>query len=265
ELEHLTQILFCRRFNPLDYWQPDPIDVQSQDWETWLDALEQRFRFLAADGITVLRGGAQNVSYQQILLQVCRYLKIPYSRDMSATDLEAEIFLHLIGKAWKRLPASEKQALTRKIQTVLAQSNLPQPLPVQWQHNPVYLLLKGSSVIAVNSLLKPLILRQVAQQLSLHLATYQAARAAAVRGGAAAASAVQNQLALQTAKQGIALSAARYGAVRTALTLVGPALWAWFLADLGWRAVATNYTRVIPVIFTLAQIRLTRAECWEPI
>ena len=28
--------------------------------------------------------------------------------------------------------------------------------------------------------------------------------------------------------------------------------------DLGWRAVASNYTRVIPVVFTLAQIRLTR-------
>jgi uncharacterized protein YaaW (UPF0174 family) len=41
-------------------------------------------------------------------------------------------------------------------------------------------------------------------------------------------------------------------------------MWAWFFADLGWRAIATNYGRIIPTIFALAQIRLTRAECWEP-
>jgi uncharacterized protein YaaW (UPF0174 family) len=35
------------------------------------------------------------------------------------------------------------------------------------------------------------------------------------------------------------------------------------LADIGWKAIATNYTRVIPVIFALAQIRLTRSEAWE--
>ena len=43
---------------------------------------------------------------------------------------------------------------------------------------------------------------------------------------------------------------------------LGPALWSWFLADLGWRAIATNYGRVIPVVFTLAQIRLTREPVW---
>jgi len=29
---------------------------------------------------------------------------------------------------------------------------------------------------------------------------------------------------------------------------------------LGWKAIATNYGRIIPIIFTLAQIRLTRGE-----
>ncbi|NJL48809.1 MAG: hypothetical protein HC929_16690, partial [Leptolyngbyaceae cyanobacterium SM2_5_2] len=64
--------------------------------------------------------------------------------------------------------------------------------------------------------------------------------------------------------RGLALNAARYGATRTVLSVLGPALWAWFLADLGWRAIATNYGRVIPVVFTLAQIRLNRtSETWE--
>jgi uncharacterized protein YaaW (UPF0174 family) len=32
---------------------------------------------------------------------------------------------------------------------------------------------------------------------------------------------------------------------------------------LGWRAIATNHSRVIPTIFALAQIRLTRSDCFE--
>jgi uncharacterized protein YaaW (UPF0174 family) len=62
----------------------------------------------------------------------------------------------------------------------------------------------------------------------------------------------------------MAINAARYGAARSLLAFVGPALWMWFFADLGWRTVATNYSRVIPVIFTLAQIRLTRMADFQP-
>jgi uncharacterized protein YaaW (UPF0174 family) len=260
ELQQLTQILFCRRFNPLDYLQtPDPIQVQSKSWDQWLDSIEQRFRYLAADGLTVLKGETESVSYRQTLIQVCNYLKIPYSNKMPTTDIEAEIFLNLVNKAWQKLPASEQQSLSVKIQRSLSTAKLPEPLPVQLQYNPVNVFLKGSSAIAVNSILKPLITKHIAQQLALHFATYQAAKTALIDGGAAAA----NQIALAAAKKGMALTAARYGAVRTVLSLAGPALWGWFLADIGWKSIATNYSRVIPVIFALAQIRLTRAECWE--
>ena len=70
-------------------------------------------------------------------------------------------------------------------------------------------------------------------------------------------------MALQAAKRGMAVNAARYGATRSIFSLLGPVMWGYFIADLGWKAIATNYTRVIPIIFTLAQIRLTRSEeCW---
>ncbi len=264
ELQQLTQILFCRKFNPLDYLKtPDPIEVQSKDWNQWLDSLEQRFRYLAADGMTVLRGKAQKISYRQALISVCHFLKIPYSNKMATTEIEAEIFLNLVSKAWRRLPACEQKSLTVKIQRSLSQSPLPEPLPAQWQHNPVNLILKGSSALAVNSLLKPWLLKQIAQQFALHVASYQVAKTTLVSGGAAAAAQLQSQLVVQSARQGMAMTAARYGAVRGVFSMIGPALWGWFLADLGWRAIATNYGRIIPVVFTLAQIRLTRAECWE--
>jgi len=261
ELQQLTHILFGRKFNPLDYWRfPDPVTVQNQDWNSWLDALEQRFRYLAADGITVLRGKTKSFSYRQTLIQVCCYLKIPYSNQMSTTDIEAEIFLVLMGKAWKKLPVAEQKTITQKIQSNLAQKQFPEALPVQLQHNPVNLILKGSSAIAINSLIKPWLLRQISEQFTLHFLQYQVARSTLLQGGAA----LGNQIAIQTAKRGMAVSAARYGTLRTVFAFMGPVLWSWFLADLGWRAIATNYGRIIPVIFALAQIRLTRAEYWQP-
>ena len=260
ELQQITNILFCRRFNPLDYLRaPDAIAVQSQDWESWLDSVEDRFRYLAADGVTVLKGQTEKVSYRQILVRVCHFLKVPYSQKMPTTEIEAEIYLHLVNKAWKRLPPSEQKSLSIQIQKALADSHTPQPLPVHLQHNTLDIVLKGGSVIAINSILKPILLKHIAWQFALHFARYQGAKTALVQGGT-----IVNQIALQTAKQGMTRAAARYGAVRTVLSLVGPALWGWFIADLGWKAIATDYGRIIPTIFALAQIRLTRDDCWQP-
>lgn len=266
ELIQLTDILFRRKFNPLDYVQAlDPLEVQSRDREAWLDAIEQRFRFLAADGMTVLRGRTHEFTYRQALIQVCHYLKIPYSKRLTTTDLEAEIFLNLLGRAWKRLPVSEKKSLAARVQRSLAQTNFSEPLPVHLQHNPMSLLLKGGSALAVSSIIKPLLLQQMARQFAIHFAKYQVAKETIVRGGAAAAAQFQNYLVLQTARRGMALNAARYGVTRSVFAMLGPVLWGYFFADLGWRAIATNYGRIIPTIFALAQIRLTRAECWEPV
>lgn len=104
ELQDLTAILFSRKFNPLDYVHtPEPIQVQSQDRKAWLDALEGRFRFLAADGMTVLRGRTGQVTYREALVHVCKYLKITYSNQLATIDLEAEVFLHLLGQVWKKI------------------------------------------------------------------------------------------------------------------------------------------------------------------
>lgn len=264
ELQQLTDILFCRRFNPLDYLQtPNPVAIQSQDFDSWLDSLENRFRFLAADGLTVLRKQTKQLSYREVLIQVCRYLKIPYSNSMDTLDLEAEVFLNLLQKAWKKLPKSEQKSLRNKVVLSLSQSDSPEPLPVKLQHDPLKILAHGGSLIAISSILKPWLLQRIAQQFALHFASYQATKSLLIKGGTAAAAKIQTKIALQAAKKGMTLNAARYGAVRGIFAFLGPVLWGYFLADLGWRAIATNYTRIIPVIFTLAQIRLTRSECWQ--
>jgi uncharacterized protein YaaW (UPF0174 family) len=266
ELQALTEILFRRKFNPLDYvYTPEPIEIQSQDRQAWLDALEERFRFVAADGVTVLRRQTGQISYRQVLIQVCRYLKISYNQTLTTAELEAEIFLYLLDRAWKRLPASERRVLTGQLQQALSESHLVKQLPPALHQDPVGLVLKGSSALAVSSVIRPWLLQLVARQFAIHAATYQVTTQAMLQGGAAIATQIEGQVALQTACRGMAVNAARYGAVRSVFALLGPALWMWFFADLGWRTIATNYGRVIPVIFTLAQIRLTRTECFEPV
>lgn len=152
ELQQITQILFRRKFNPIDYVHtPEPIDIQSRDRLSWLDAIEQRFRYLAADGMTVLRGSTEQVSYRQILIKVCRYLKIPYSNALATIDLEAEVFLNLMGRTWKRLPASEKQKLTVQVKRSLTASELAK-LPLAMQRDPLAILVKGGSAIALSTL-----------------------------------------------------------------------------------------------------------------
>jgi uncharacterized protein YaaW (UPF0174 family) len=221
ELEDLTQILFGRRLNPLDcLWTPTPEMVRAQGRQAWLDALEARLRFLAADGLTVLQGRAGEISYQQILIRVCRYLKVPCTAELSVLDLESEIFLHVLQRSWEQLPARKRREL---------QAELAQEVTGPWQREALHAFLQKGSVVALGSVLRVLLLRKLAGYTAL----VQGARLLAVRGATA---------------------------------LLGPVLWGWFLAELGWSAIATNYARVIPAVLTLAQIRLLRDESltWAP-
>jgi uncharacterized protein YaaW (UPF0174 family) len=259
ELQQLTRILFCRKFNPLDYMNtPDPLEIQSQERIEWIESIEQRFRYLAADGLTVLQGRTQQVTYRQTLLQVCRYLKIPYSKQLSTEDLEAELFIHLMGKAYQQLPATEQTAITLRIQKSLTQTKLDRPLPLHIQHDPMKLILTGSSALVLSSVVQPIVLQQIARQFAMHLATYQVTQQVLVKGGVAVAGQIQGYVTMQLARRGMIATAAKQGAARGVFAFLGPALWGWFIADLGWRAISTNYGRIIPTIMALAQIRLTR-------
>ena len=203
ELSGLTDLLFCPKFNPLDYLQqPEVLALRAGDRSRWLDELEQRFRFLAADGLTVLQRKTDRLSYRMILIQVCRYLKLPYSSALSTMDLEAEIFLVLVQRSGLELPSTSRSVGTA---------------------------LKGGGAMAASTLVTPLVRRLAGQTLA--------------RQGLTVA-----------ARQGLL----RYGVVRSAALMLGPAMWTWFLADVGWRSISTNYGRIIPMVFALAQIRLTR-------
>ncbi|MEL6350550.1 MAG: hypothetical protein AAFR58_02175 [Cyanobacteria bacterium J06627_28] len=261
ELQAMAQLLFQPKFNPLDYlYTPQPVDIGKRTRAEQIDLLEQRFRYLAADGMTVLQKRTQRVSYRQALLQVCRYLKMRQYEALSTAELESEVFLTLLEKTWKKLPPGEKQQVFKQVQGAIINAPEFQQLPDTLQKNPLALLAKGGSAIALSAMVRPWLLRQVAKQMALHLARYQVAKQAIVKGGLSAAAQVQSRTSAYMAARGFAASTVRYGAVRSVLAIVSPALWTWFFADLGWRAIATNYGRVIPMVFAIAQIRLIRAD-----
>jgi uncharacterized protein YaaW (UPF0174 family) len=230
ELHYCADILFKRKFNPIDYFTIPKV-VELQSWERFelIQAIAQRFRFLAADGFTILKGKANQISYRQVLERVCQHLKIKYSKAQTVAQIEAELFLSLIQKSWQKLSPQEQRQLQESMQTALTESDLQKTLPPS--RDSINLVLKGSSAIAVSAVIEPAIMGFLARQFALSS---------------------------NIAKYGIASVAARYAAVRTVFSFVAPALWGVFFADLGWRAIATNYSRVIPVIFVLAQIRLLR-------
>ncbi|MGB5973687.1 MAG: hypothetical protein WBG38_10215, partial [Nodosilinea sp.] len=152
ELLALTEMLFRPRFNPLDYVQSaSPLVVQSGTRQQWLDRLEQRFRFLAADGLTVINGKSQRVSYRQALVRVCHYLKLPYAQAWSTDELEAEVFLHLLRTNWQKLPQAERDRLQQSLKQSLVGSAQFEALPMALQANPLSLLAKGSGAVAVSA------------------------------------------------------------------------------------------------------------------
>jgi len=263
ELQALTQLLFEPRFNPIDYLRtPKPLVVQSRDRHVWLMDLEKRFCFLAADGFTVLRGQTDRITYRDVLIRICHYLQITYAETDRTVQLESNIFLHLLGQAWKKLPNADQQALSQRVQTALAQSNQLKPLPLSVQRDPVRWLLGGSSAIAVNTVIRPFVLNQIARQFAIQFARHQLAKEALL-GSASAATQFQSYIALQMARRGMVASSAQYATTRSLFAVIGPMLWAWLFVDIGWRAIATNYGRIIPTVFTLAQIRLTREASYE--
>ncbi len=272
ERNALIELLFRPKFNPLDYVnKAAPERIKCLPWEYQIEAIEARFRFLAADGVTVLCGDSQQLSYREILFQASDYLKLdlgalasPWgASELTNAELEAEIFLHLIQRTWKKLPAGEQTELLRAIQQGLRPADQGSTLGNTLKRDSLRLMLEGGSAVAVSALVRPLILKQLAQQFAQHLARRQLAQLALKQGGSAIAK-LQSYAMAKLAGRGMAVSAARYGAARTALGFLGPALWAWFAADLGWRTISTNYSRVVPAIYLLAQIRLSRAEALEP-
>jgi uncharacterized protein YaaW (UPF0174 family) len=254
ELGQIAQILFQRGLNPLDYLTlPPVVQVQSLDREELIKQIHDRFLFLAADGMTVLRGQTKQLNYRDILKKVFWHLQMPCGPGVSTLELESALYLKLLERSLAKLPAAERQDLDRELAQAVQTVDIP------GQHRPIMgLVAKGTGVLALTAMVQPAVLHLLARRVAWYFATYQVSREALKAGGVALAQRIQAYFSSLLAKRGMAIAAARYAAVKGIFSFISPALWGLFLADLGWRGIATNYGRIIPVIFLVAQIRLLR-------
>ena len=259
ELTQLANILFRRKFNPLDYLTTPPIqELQSWDRDELIAAIAKRFSFLAADGLTVLRRRTHDLSYRDVLERVCRHLDVKYSKRQTVEDIESELFLNLISNSWKKLSSQERANLDESMQAALTEADLQKSLPPDAQRSPMSLFVKGGSAIAMSTVVRSAVLNAIARQMAWHFATYQVGYEVLKAGGTAIATRINAYVSTHIAKRGMAIAATQYTAARAVFSVITPALWGLFFADLGWRAIATNYGRIIPAIFIIAQIRLLR-------
>ncbi|NJK34889.1 MAG: hypothetical protein HC919_08030 [Oscillatoriales cyanobacterium SM2_2_1] len=253
ELHQIADILFRRAFNPLDYFAtPSVTEILSWQRHDLIEHLLKRFSFLAADGWLVLKRRTGTLTYRDILVRVTQFLKLPVSHALTVPQMEAEIFLHLMQQAWNKLSPQERDAP----QSTIRAQELHHTLPAEWSNQPWRVLLGGSA--AAVSIAQPAVMHLLARQVAWQLARLQIGEELLKAGGGAIAKKIQAQFAVNLAQRGVSQALARQAAARTVFAVITPALWGLFLADLGWRAIATNYGRVIPVIFTVAQIRLLR-------
>lgn len=72
------------------------IEQDFEERDHFVQVLESRFLYLAADARSTLRGWRP--SYRNVLLDVRKELKVPCSTKLSTEDLEGEIFIHLLGE-----------------------------------------------------------------------------------------------------------------------------------------------------------------------
>ncbi|MEO1446606.1 MAG: hypothetical protein AAFV46_10280, partial [Cyanobacteria bacterium J06635_11] len=144
ELHAITQLLFEPKFNPLDYlYTPQPVDVSKHSRTQQITLLERRFRYLAADGFSVLQQRTQHISYRQALLQVCRHLKVRRYEGLLTPELEAEVFLVMLEKTWQQLPTREQLQIEQQLHQEIAHTQEFRQLPRLLQEKPLSLFAKG--------------------------------------------------------------------------------------------------------------------------
>jgi hypothetical protein len=80
------------------------------------------------------------------------------------------------------------------------------------------------------------------------------AKAATSTGARSLMSQWQRQAALAAAQKGLTSATMRYSAVQSALSFLGPVMWAWLAVDLVKAAVGTDYARVVRAVYILAQV-----------
>lgn len=237
-------------------------DIQVRDG--FIQSLESRFLFLAADARSTLRGWRP--SYRNVLLAVRNKLSIPCSSHLPTEDLEVEIFLFLADNfsseasgifpgLWDSSQASEVQG---SLEVGLSKWKVELLAALEVGASEVQsMILKGGGMITFAKIYQ-LLAKKLSGKVILEAANYQIRREMLKKGGQLAAINLESRAALLAAKHGFVGAASRYLGLRTVMQLVGPMMWGTLLADLVIQMLETDYARILRAIYAFAQIRITR-------
>ncbi|XP_057995400.1 uncharacterized protein LOC131175374 isoform X2 [Hevea brasiliensis] len=227
------------------------IEEDLAEREAFIEALESRFLFLAADARSTIRGWRP--SYRNVLLAVWKKLNVPCSRKLSTEDLEAEIFLHLVQDYSSE--ESDTFPCLWESSTVTDDQGSLELGPRQWK-GPALAARKLGLAELQSMILK--FSRKLSGKLFLEAANYQVKKEVIKKGGQLAAVNLESRAALLAAKQGFAGAASRYLGFRSMMSLLGPLMWGTFLADVVIQMLGTDYARILRAIYAFAEIRVTR-------
>ncbi|XP_047176784.1 uncharacterized protein LOC124843982 [Vigna umbellata] len=226
----------------------------------FIEALESRFFFLAADARSTLRGWRP--SYRNVLLHIRTKFDIPCSTRLSTHDLELEIFLHLLHSNSTEEPGNYPAFFDESAASE-GQGTLQHGLSSWKLHSKVgaqdirSILLKGGGVFTLSKIYQ-LLARKLSGKVLVEAANYQVKKELVKKGGQLAVINLESRAALLAAKQGFLGAASRYLGFRSMLTLLGPVIWGTFLADVVIQMLGTDYARILRTIYALAQIRAIR-------
>lgn len=233
--------------------------------EDFIEYLESRFLFLAADARSTLRG--RMPSYRDVLLGVRRKLGVRCSSKLSTEDIEVEIFIHLIQEYYS--PERVNIRFPWNSQKLQTKGNLEMGLN-QWKVHAFaaleigakelrQMLLKGGGILSVAKIYQ-LLAKRLSGKMLTEAANYQIKRHMLKKGGQFAAVNLESVSSLLAARVGFARAASQYIGLRSLMTLLGPVLWGTFLADVVIQMLGTDYARILRAIYVFAQIRLTRTQ-----
>jgi len=202
-------------------------------------------------------------------------LEVPCSSHLATTDLEVELFVHILHNCVEYVqgegdPDPREAAAAAYVYDGDGMANESNPVRgPNWTERVTAPFKFGGremipSLAKLGSAMAVAVLgRRTAERLGSQLVTqhlrYHAAATAATAGSSGMGH-WQRRAALKAAQRSLTTATARYSAVRGALTLLGPIMWGWLLLDLAKAALGTDYARVIRAVFVLAQVRLVATQ-----
>lgn len=258
--------------------EDEPALIQLRGRSSIMHKVESRFRFLAANSSQFLRG--KRPAYRETLLYIRDRLDVQCSSNLSTPDLEIEIFLHITQTCMEYVQdpngpdtsdamaaahvgdgmATPQQPRKSKARAAAEGAWAVVTAPIRFGlKDMVPTAAKFGSAVAVSAVGSRAAQQLGAGLLSQHL-RYQAALSLATSVSGAAAGKLQGAAMLQAAQKGLASATARYGALRGAMSFLGPVMWGWLAVDLALKAVGTDYARIIRAVFLLAQVRLLKTH-----